>query len=78
MQLWFPLLAANAAVAAKLRGRNEAPVHLHGAAIERGRQQRTEIAPGGFELAVRLDGWAEPVYAGEASAELLAALAEQD
>jgi len=30
------------------------------------------------DLAVRLDGWAEPVYAGEASAELLAALAEQD
>jgi diaminopimelate epimerase len=32
----------------------------------------------GEDLAVRLDGWAEPVYAGEASAELLAALAEQD
>ncbi|MFT3862698.1 MAG: diaminopimelate epimerase [Solirubrobacterales bacterium] len=30
------------------------------------------------DLAVRLDGWAEPVYAGEASAELLAALAAQD
>jgi diaminopimelate epimerase len=30
------------------------------------------------DLAVRLDGWAEPVYAGEASAELLAALAGQD
>jgi len=30
------------------------------------------------DLAVRLDGWAEPVYAGEASPELLAALAEQD
>ncbi len=30
------------------------------------------------DLAVQLDGWAEPVYAGEASAELLAALAEQD
>jgi diaminopimelate epimerase len=30
------------------------------------------------DLAVRLDGWAEPVYAGEASDELLAALAEQD
>jgi diaminopimelate epimerase len=30
------------------------------------------------DLAVRLDGWAEPVFAGEASAELLAALAEQD
>ena len=32
----------------------------------------------GEELAVRLDGWAEPVYAGEASPELLAALGEQD
>ena len=32
----------------------------------------------GEDLAVQLDGWAEPVYAGEASAELLAALAEQD
>jgi diaminopimelate epimerase len=30
------------------------------------------------DLGVRLDGWAEPVYAGEASPELLAALAEQD
>jgi diaminopimelate epimerase len=30
------------------------------------------------DLAVRLDGWAEPVYAGEASPELLAALTEQD
>jgi diaminopimelate epimerase len=30
------------------------------------------------DLAVQLDGWAEPVYSGEASAELLAALAEQD
>ena len=32
----------------------------------------------GEDLAVRLDGWAEPVYAGEATPELLAALAEQD
>jgi diaminopimelate epimerase len=32
----------------------------------------------GEGLAVRLDGWAEPVFAGEASPELLAALAEQD
>ena len=30
------------------------------------------------DLGVRLDGWAEPVYAGEASPELLAALGEQD
>ena len=32
----------------------------------------------GEDLSVRLDGWAEPVYAGEATPELLAALAEQD
>jgi diaminopimelate epimerase len=32
----------------------------------------------GEDLAIRLDGWAEPVYAGEATAELLAALGEQD
>jgi diaminopimelate epimerase len=32
----------------------------------------------GDDLAVRLDGWAEPVYAGEASPELLAALADAD
>jgi diaminopimelate epimerase len=32
----------------------------------------------GDDLAVRLDGWAEPVYTGEASAELLVALGEQD
>jgi diaminopimelate epimerase len=32
----------------------------------------------GEDLAVRLDGWAEPVYAGELSPELLAALGEQD
>jgi diaminopimelate epimerase len=30
------------------------------------------------DLSVRLDGWAEPVYSGEATPELLAALAEQD
>jgi diaminopimelate epimerase len=32
----------------------------------------------GADLAVRLDGWAEPVYTGEISPELLAALGEQD
>ena len=32
----------------------------------------------GEDLAVRLDGWAEPVYAGELSPELIAALGEQD
>ena len=32
----------------------------------------------GEDLAVRLDGWAEPVYAGELSDELIAALGEQD
>jgi diaminopimelate epimerase len=31
----------------------------------------------GEDLSVRLDGWAEPVYAGEVSPELLAALADQ-
>jgi diaminopimelate epimerase len=31
----------------------------------------------GEDLAVRLDGWAEPVFSGEATPELLAALAEQ-
>ena len=36
------------------------------------------VAATGQDLAVRLDGWAEPVYAGEASPELLAALAEQN
>ena len=30
------------------------------------------------DLSVRLDGWAEPVYAGKATAELLAALDEAD
>lgn len=32
----------------------------------------------GEDLAVRLDGWAEPVYVGEISPELLAALGEPD
>jgi diaminopimelate epimerase len=32
----------------------------------------------GEELAVRLSGWAEPVYAGELSPELLSALSELD
>ena len=32
----------------------------------------------GDDLAVQLDGWADPVYAGELSDELLAALGEQD
>src|SRR6185503_9837891 len=32
----------------------------------------------GEDLEVRLDGWAEPVYAGEVSPELLAALGAQD
>ena len=62
--------ASGAAVTAFLRG---APSPL---AVELdGGELAVEI---GEDLAVRLDGWAEPVYAGEASAELLAALAEQD
>jgi diaminopimelate epimerase len=32
----------------------------------------------GDDLEVQLDGWAEPVYAGEASPELLAALGDED
>jgi diaminopimelate epimerase len=62
--------ASGAAVTAFLRG---APspliVELDGGELG------VEVGEG---LEVRLDGWAEPVYAGEASAELLAALAEQD
>jgi len=62
--------ASGAAVTAFLRG---APspllVELEGGELE------VEI---GDELAVRLNGWAEPVFAGELTPELLAALAELD
>ena len=60
--------ASGAAVTAHLRG---APspiiVELEGGELG------VEI---GEDLSVRLDGWAEPVFAGEASPELLEALAE--
>ncbi|HEY1285528.1 MAG TPA: diaminopimelate epimerase, partial [Solirubrobacterales bacterium] len=60
--------ASGAAVTAFLRG-SPSPivVELDGGELE------VEIGP---DLAVRLTGWAEPVYAGELSSELLAALAE--
>jgi diaminopimelate epimerase len=62
--------ASGAAVTAFLRG---APspllVELEGGELE------VEIAE---DLAVRLNGWAEPVFAGELSPELLAALAQLD
>lgn len=62
--------ASGAAVTAYLLGA-ESPivVELEGGELE------VEI---GEDLAVRLTGWAEPVYAGELSPELLAALSEQD
>ncbi len=62
--------ASGAAVTAFLRGApSPLTVELDGGELT------VEI---GEDLAVRLDGWAEPVYAGEASPELLAALAEPD
>lgn len=62
--------ASGAAVTAFLRGaQSPITVELDGGELT------VAIAD---DLTVRLDGWAEPVYAGEASAELLAALAEQD
>jgi diaminopimelate epimerase len=62
--------ASGAAVTAFLRGAaSPLVVELEGGELE------VEI---GEDLAVRLTGWAEPVYAGELSPELLAALGEQD
>ncbi|MBN9622396.1 MAG: diaminopimelate epimerase [Actinobacteria bacterium] len=62
--------ASGAAVTAFLRGApSPLTVELDGGELT------VEV---GEDLAVRLDGWAEPVYAGEASDELLAALGEQD
>jgi diaminopimelate epimerase len=62
--------ASGAAVTAFLRGApSPLTVELDGGELT------VEV---GEDLAVRLDGWAEPVYAGEATAELLAALGEQD
>ena len=62
--------AGGAAVTAFLLG-SSSPivVELEGGELE------VEI---GADLAVRLSGWAEPVYAGELSPELLQALAELD
>jgi diaminopimelate epimerase len=62
--------ASGAAVTAFLRG-SASPivVELDGGELE------VEV---GEDLAVRLTGWAEPVYAGELSPELLAALGELD
>ena len=60
--------ASGAAVTAFLRGApDQLVVELEGGELQ------VEI---GEELAVRLDGWAEPVFSGELSAELLQALAE--
>ncbi len=62
--------ASGAAVTAFLRGApSQLVVELDGGELQ------VEI---GEDLAVRLDGWAEPVFAGELSPELLQALAELD
>ena len=62
--------ASGAALAAFLRGApSQLVVELEGGELQ------VEI---GEDLAVRLDGWAEPVFAGELSPELLQALAELD
>jgi diaminopimelate epimerase len=62
--------ASGAAITAFLRGA-ESPITVE---LDGG-ELTVAIAE---DLSVRLDGWAEPVYAGEASAELLAALAEAE
>ena len=60
--------ASGAAIAAYLDGApSPITVELDGGELE------VEISP---ELDLRLSGWAEPVYSGEFSADLLAALAE--
>jgi diaminopimelate epimerase len=62
--------ASGAAVTAFLRGsRSPITVELEGGELQ------VAIGEG---LSVRLDGWAEPVFAGELSAELVQALAELD
>jgi diaminopimelate epimerase len=63
--------ASGAAITAFLRGAATSPivVELEGGELE------VEV---GEDLGVRLSGWAEPVYAGELSPELLQALAELD
>ncbi|HET8565207.1 MAG TPA: diaminopimelate epimerase [Solirubrobacterales bacterium] len=62
--------ASGAAVTAFLRG-SESPITVE---LEGG-ELRVEVGEG---LRVRLDGWAEPVFAGELSPELVQALAELD
>jgi diaminopimelate epimerase len=60
--------ASGAAVAAVIEGaKSPITVELGGGELE------VEVSE---DLAVRLSGWAEPVYAGELSAEFLAALAD--
>ncbi len=60
--------ASGAAVAAHLAGApNAITVGLDGGTLE------VDVSP---ELDVRLTGWAEPVYAGELSEELIAALSD--
>jgi len=62
--------ACGAAVAAHLAGApSELTVELDGGELQ------VEI---GEDLAIRLTGWAEPLYAGELSAELLRALEDLD
>lgn len=62
--------ASGAAVTAFLRGASSPiTVELEGGELT------VEI---GEDLAVRLDGWAEPVFSGELSPELVQALAESD
>jgi diaminopimelate epimerase len=62
--------ASGAAVTAFLRGApNQLVVEVEGGELQ------VEI---GEDLAVRLDGWAEPVFAGELAPELVQALAELD
>jgi diaminopimelate epimerase len=62
--------ASGAAVAARLAGApNELTVELDGGEL------RVEIGEG---FAVRLTGWAEPLYAGELSPELTRALEDLD
>lgn len=62
--------ASAAAVTAVLRG-SQSPITVE---LEGG-ELTVEI---GEDLSVRLDGWAEPVFSGELSPELLQALAELD
>jgi diaminopimelate epimerase len=62
--------ASGAAVTAFLRGAaSPIAVELDGGELQVGV---------GEDLSVRLDGWAEPVYAGELSPELIKALADSD